>query len=252
MLGAEQAADLLQIDRGRRHRPGHRRSGAAARHRDDGHAGALHHPGSGRRARRALRAHRTDLIMTTTHAFATSHGSHHALSHARRSDHLRAGRGGCAAPQPCARWCARRGCRPTSSSTRCSSAPARARGAKSASMPGVFQLSVDEAVRGGGGGEGATASPACCCSACPTSKDAVGSGAYDPEAPVQAAIARDQAEVPGLLVVTDVCLCEYTVHGHCGILDRRRDRQRCRPSSSWCARRCRTRPPAPTSSRRRT
>ena len=55
-------------------------------------------------------------------------------------------------------------------------------------MPGVFNLSVDEAVQRGGGGAGPTASAACCSSACPTSKDDVGSGAYDPEAPVQSAV----------------------------------------------------------------
>ena len=50
-------------------------------------------------------------------------------------------------------------------------------------------------------------------------KDAAGSGAADPEGPVQAAVRALKREVPGLVVVTDVCLCEYTSHGHCGILD---------------------------------
>jgi len=53
----------------------------------------------------------------------------------------------------------------------------------------------------------------------PESKDAVGSGAADPEGPVQMAVRALKQEVPGLLVVTDVCLCEYTSHGHCGIVD---------------------------------
>ena len=53
----------------------------------------------------------------------------------------------------------------------------------------------------------------------PDEKDPIGSAAYDPEAPVQSAIRAIKREVPGLLVVTDVCLCEYTSHGHCGILD---------------------------------
>src|SRR5205823_7845346 len=52
----------------------------------------------------------------------------------------------------------------------------------------------------------------------PDAKDDVGSAAYDPEAPVQTAIRALKREVPGVLVVTDVCLCEYTDHGHCGIL----------------------------------
>jgi porphobilinogen synthase len=53
----------------------------------------------------------------------------------------------------------------------------------------------------------------------PVSKDAGGSGAADPEGPVPSAVRALKKEVPGLLVVTDVCLCEYTSHGHCGILD---------------------------------
>jgi porphobilinogen synthase len=52
----------------------------------------------------------------------------------------------------------------------------------------------------------------------PDDKDPIGSAAYDPEAPVQSAVRALKREVPGLLVVTDVCLCEYTSHGHCGIV----------------------------------
>ncbi|MGE0443672.1 MAG: porphobilinogen synthase, partial [Vicinamibacterales bacterium] len=50
-------------------------------------------------------------------------------------------------------------------------------------------------------------------------KDAAGTAAADPKAPVQAAVRALKREVPGLVVMTDVCLCEYTDHGHCGILD---------------------------------
>ena len=85
------------------------------------------------------------------------------------------------------------------------------------SMPGVYQLSVDEAVR-----EAAAASadgiPGVLLFGLPDAKDPVGSGAYDPEGPVQAATRAIKREVPGMLVVTDVCLCEYTSHGHCGIV----------------------------------
>jgi porphobilinogen synthase len=85
------------------------------------------------------------------------------------------------------------------------------------SMPGVFQLSVDEAVR-----EAAAARcegiPAVLLFGLPDAKDAIGSSAYDPEAPVQNAVRALKREVPDLLVMTDVCLCEYTSHGHCGIL----------------------------------
>ena len=85
------------------------------------------------------------------------------------------------------------------------------------SMPGVFQLSVDEAVREASAAK-AEGVPGVLLFGLPDDKDLVGSGAYDPEAPVQAATRAIKQEVPGLLVVTDVCLCEYTSHGHCGIL----------------------------------
>ncbi|MBI2219580.1 MAG: porphobilinogen synthase [Acidobacteria bacterium] len=84
-------------------------------------------------------------------------------------------------------------------------------------MPGVFQMSVDEVVRE------ATAAKAegvagVLLFGLPEHKDDIGSGAYDPEAPVQAAVRALKREVTDFLVVTDVCLCEYTSHGHCGIL----------------------------------
>ena len=53
----------------------------------------------------------------------------------------------------------------------------------------------------------------------PEIKDLAGSAAYDPEGPVQTAVRALKREVPDLLVVTDVCLCEYTSHGHCGIVE---------------------------------
>ena len=84
-------------------------------------------------------------------------------------------------------------------------------------MPGVFQLSVDEAVREAAAAK-ADGVPGVLLFGLPDDKDIVGSGAYDPEAPVQAATRAIKQDVPGLLVVTDVCLCEYTSHGHCGIL----------------------------------
>jgi porphobilinogen synthase len=53
----------------------------------------------------------------------------------------------------------------------------------------------------------------------PSSKDAAGSAAEDPNAPVQTAVRAIKREVPGVVVMTDVCLCEYTSHGHCGIVE---------------------------------
>ena len=85
------------------------------------------------------------------------------------------------------------------------------------SMPGVYQLSVDEAVKDARAIH-AAGIPGVLLFGLPDQKDPVGSAAYDAEAPVQAAIRAIKQEVPGLLVVTDVCLCEYTSHGHCGIL----------------------------------
>ena len=117
----------------------------------------------------------------------------------------------------CARWCAKRGCRRTTFSIRCSCAAAKASGAKSASMPGVFQLSVDEAVKEAAAAK-AEGVPGVLLFGLPDTKDVAGSAAYDPEAPVQSAVRALKREVPDLLVVTDVCLCEYTSHGHCGIL----------------------------------
>jgi len=84
-------------------------------------------------------------------------------------------------------------------------------------MPGVFQLSVDEIVKE--------------CRECwdlgipsvilfglPARKDATGSEGWDPEGTVQKAVRAIKREVPEMVVTTDVCLCEYTDHGHCGII----------------------------------
>jgi len=85
------------------------------------------------------------------------------------------------------------------------------------SMPGVFNLSVDEAVRETEAAK-ADGIRSVLLFGLPDQKDDVGSSAYDPEAPVQSAIRAIKRSVPEVLVMTDVCLCEYTDHGHCGIL----------------------------------
>src|SRR5438309_5860967 len=85
------------------------------------------------------------------------------------------------------------------------------------SMPGVFNLSVDEAVKESAAA-GADGIKSVLLFGLPDHKDDVGSAAYDPEAPVQAAIRAIKREVPDTLVITDVCLCEYTDHGHCGLI----------------------------------
>jgi porphobilinogen synthase len=86
------------------------------------------------------------------------------------------------------------------------------------SMPGVFQLSVDEAVKEAAAAK-AEGVPAVILFGLPDHKDLVGSAASDPDAPVQAAVRALKRDVRDLLVITDVCLCEYTSHGHCGIVE---------------------------------
>jgi porphobilinogen synthase len=85
------------------------------------------------------------------------------------------------------------------------------------SMPGVFNLSVDEAVTEVQAAR-ADGIRSVLLFGLPEQKDDVGSAAYDPEAPVQSAIRALKRQLPDVLVVTDVCLCEYTDHGHCGII----------------------------------
>jgi porphobilinogen synthase len=85
------------------------------------------------------------------------------------------------------------------------------------SMPGVFQLSIDELVQ-----ECVEVKnlgiPAVILFGIPDHKDEAGSGAYDEHGIVQNAVRAIKKEVPELVVITDVCLCEYTSHGHCGIV----------------------------------
>src|SRR5262245_5857067 len=85
------------------------------------------------------------------------------------------------------------------------------------SMPGVFNLSVDEAVKEAEGARG-DGVRSVLLFGLPDHKDAVGSAAYDPDAPVQAAVRAIKRAMPDMLIATDVCLCEYTDHGHCGVI----------------------------------
>jgi porphobilinogen synthase len=87
------------------------------------------------------------------------------------------------------------------------------------SMPGVFQLSVDELVAEAQAGFDAGVRSVILFGV-PERKDAAGTGAYDDEGIVPRAVRALKAKVPGLVVMTDVCMCEYTDHGHCGILKR--------------------------------
>ncbi|HEU4383711.1 MAG TPA: porphobilinogen synthase [Anaeromyxobacteraceae bacterium] len=85
------------------------------------------------------------------------------------------------------------------------------------SMPGVFQLSVDELVAEAQAGWDAGVRSVILFGN-PERKDAQGRGAWDEQGPVCRAVRALKEKLPGLVVMTDVCLCEYTDHGHCGIL----------------------------------
>lgn len=85
------------------------------------------------------------------------------------------------------------------------------------SMAGVDQTSVDELLRDAEEALG-LGIPAVLLFGLPASKDATGSSAYEGDGIVQQAVRALKKELPELLVVTDVCLCEYTDHGHCGIV----------------------------------
>jgi porphobilinogen synthase len=86
-----------------------------------------------------------------------------------------------------------------------------------AAMPGVERLSISAAVAEAGEAA-ALGLPAVLLFGIPSEKDAEGSGAYDDEGIVQLATRAIKDAHPELLVITDLCLCEYTDHGHCGLL----------------------------------
>ena len=85
------------------------------------------------------------------------------------------------------------------------------------SMPGQFQFSVDQAVR-----EAKELKklgvPAVILFGIPSKKDKIGSEAYARDGIIQVAVREIKSKVPGMIVVTDLCFCEYTSHGHCGIV----------------------------------
>jgi porphobilinogen synthase len=91
-----------------------------------------------------------------------------------------------------------------------------------ASMPGVDQLSIAHAVQEAGEAH-ALGVPAVLLFGLPASKDEQGSGAWDDEGIVQLATRAIKEAHPELIVIADLCLCEYTSHGHCGVLTQRLD-----------------------------
>jgi porphobilinogen synthase len=86
------------------------------------------------------------------------------------------------------------------------------------SMPGNFQMSIDNILR-----EceelGNLGINSILLFGIPDAKDEIGSGAYDANGIIQKAVRAVKKEFPEMLVVTDVCLCEYTSHGHCGVIE---------------------------------
>jgi len=90
-----------------------------------------------------------------------------------------------------------------------------------ASMPGTYQLSIDNLIK-----EAQEIRhrgiPAVILFGIPRKKDERGSEAYSPTGITQQAVKAIKDRVPGLIVITDVCLCEYTSHGHCGVVKENR------------------------------
>jgi porphobilinogen synthase len=84
-------------------------------------------------------------------------------------------------------------------------------------MPGVAQMSVDNVLRAARETY-AAGIPAIILFGIPQHKDSLGSEAWDNNGPVQRAIREVKEHLPALAVITDVCMCEYTEHGHCGMV----------------------------------
>lgn len=97
------------------------------------------------------------------------------------------------------------------------SRPGRKRRREVGSMPGVFQLSPDEILREAARAHDAGV-PAVLLFGIPDSKDTKASGAFARNGIVQQTVRLLKKELPSLLVITDVCLCEYMEHGHCGVV----------------------------------
>ena len=87
------------------------------------------------------------------------------------------------------------------------------------SMPGIFQMSIDNII-----GEAQKARdlgiPGILLFGIPSSKNDLATGAFAKDGIIQQAVRRIKKEVPDILVITDVCLCEYTSHGHCGMIEK--------------------------------
>jgi porphobilinogen synthase len=87
------------------------------------------------------------------------------------------------------------------------------------SMPGIFQMSVDNIVREVNSAR-QLGIPAVLLFGIPAKKDEMATGAFAKDGIIQQTIKKIKNEVPDILVITDVCLCEYTSHGHCGMVEK--------------------------------
>ena len=85
-------------------------------------------------------------------------------------------------------------------------------------MPGCFHFSIDQLVLDVAEAA-ALGIPGVLLFGLPAEKDPMGTEGYDPEGIIQEAVRAIKKEVPGMMVITDVCMCEYTDHGHCGIVE---------------------------------
>lgn len=85
------------------------------------------------------------------------------------------------------------------------------------SMPGVFRMSIDKLISDVKEIE-LLGIPAIILFGIPESKDEIGSGAYDANGIIQKAVRALREKSPDIIIITDVCLCEYTSHGHCGLI----------------------------------
>ena len=127
------------------------------------------------------------------------------------------GYGGCGSMRPFVVWCGRRSLAPSDLIYPLFVVEGRDRREEIASMPGQFRLSVDLLVKEAGE-IAALGIPAIILFGIPDRKDDRGSSGFDPNGIVQRAVKAVKNQVPELLVVTDVCIDEYTDHGHCGIV----------------------------------
>ena len=178
------------------------------------------------------------------------HGPRRRYPRRRRCRSRRPACAGCAPPARSAAWCARRASSRRDFVYPMFVAHGLDRREPIEAMPGHRPPVDRPRGRRGRRGRRRSGSRPCCCSGCPAAKDEEGSGAWDDEGIVQLATRAIKEAHPELLVITDLCLCEYTSHGHCGVVRAGRRASTTTPRSSCSPAPRSPRPaPAPTWSR---